>query len=603
MFKTNPVFLAELLENIDKGKIQLPDFQRGWVWDDYRIRSLLASISRGFPAGAVLTLAAQGNIGFKSRLIEGVPDQGAEPTEFLLDGQQRLTSLYQAMRHPVPVETMDVRNKKIKRRYYVDINAALDPSVDREDAMVSLPEDRIRRRNFGRDIDLDLSTPEREYENHMMPTEQLLEGDWLWEYHDFWKGDNRNRTTEFRKQVLPNFAEYRFPVINLNGDTPSEAVCIVFEKVNTGGISLSMFELVTATMAAQKAGFSLRDDWAERRKRLHQYAVLQGIEGDQFLQAVSLLVTLAKHKQALAENPPPERPVAVSCKRRDILRLHVNEYLQWADRIEAGFEKAAQFLRRQYVFRQRDIPYSTQLVPLAALYVELGRDLEPIPAFDRLERWYWSGIFSEVYGSAVETRYAQDLIEVAKWIRGGPEPQMVTEAYFAPERLLSLRTRTSAAYKGLYALQMKNQAADWRTGKPLEYATWEDCRIDIHHIFPRVWCQKAHPSIPNKIADSIINKTPVDAGTNRKIGGRAPSRYYASLQEQMQSQDRLDRILSSHWVDPSHLQADDFRGFFMQRGMRMLALIGQAMGKEAASGSEAFRKALNDIGYEDEYID
>lgn len=76
MFKTNPVSLAELLENIDKGQIQLPDFQRGWVWDDYRIRSLLASISRGFPAGAVLTLAAQGNIGFKSRLIEGVPDKG-----------------------------------------------------------------------------------------------------------------------------------------------------------------------------------------------------------------------------------------------------------------------------------------------------------------------------------------------------------------------------------------------------------------------------------------------------------------------------------------------------------------------------------------------
>ena len=51
MFKTNPVSLKELLDDAESGKIQLPDFQRGWVWDDDRIRGLLASISRGFPVG------------------------------------------------------------------------------------------------------------------------------------------------------------------------------------------------------------------------------------------------------------------------------------------------------------------------------------------------------------------------------------------------------------------------------------------------------------------------------------------------------------------------------------------------------------------------
>ena len=84
MFKTNPVSLKELLDDASSGKIQLPDFQRGWVWDDDRIRGLLASISRGFPVGAIMTLEAGGEIRLKSRMIEGA----GHPTE----GQSRRLS-------------------------------------------------------------------------------------------------------------------------------------------------------------------------------------------------------------------------------------------------------------------------------------------------------------------------------------------------------------------------------------------------------------------------------------------------------------------------------------------------------------------------------
>ena len=93
MFKTNPVSRKELLDDAESGKIQLPDFQRGWVWDDDRIRGLLASISRGFPVGAIMTLEAGGEIRLKSRMIEGAEGKdGTTLDAFLLDGQQRLTS-------------------------------------------------------------------------------------------------------------------------------------------------------------------------------------------------------------------------------------------------------------------------------------------------------------------------------------------------------------------------------------------------------------------------------------------------------------------------------------------------------------------------------
>src|ERR1700704_3187009 len=96
-FQTNPIFLTELLRDCHKGNLQLPDFQRSWVWDEDRIKSLIASISRAFPVGALMTLDTGGPVNFKPRVVEGAPAESKHvvPQSLLLDGQQRMTSLYQ----------------------------------------------------------------------------------------------------------------------------------------------------------------------------------------------------------------------------------------------------------------------------------------------------------------------------------------------------------------------------------------------------------------------------------------------------------------------------------------------------------------------------
>jgi hypothetical protein len=140
--------LSDLLATIRTGKTQLPDFQRGWVWDDeHIIRSLLASISRSFPVGAVMMLqTGNPNVRLKPRAVEGaVLPSGAEPERLILDGQQRLTSLYQALCAGQAVATKDVRGNPIKRWYYLHIPTALDKNADREDAIRAIPEDRITR--------------------------------------------------------------------------------------------------------------------------------------------------------------------------------------------------------------------------------------------------------------------------------------------------------------------------------------------------------------------------------------------------------------------------------------------------------------------------
>ena len=608
MFTANPVALTTLLTQLETGQIQLPDFQRGWVWDDERIRSLLVSISRGFPVRAVMTLSAGGDIQFRSRLIEGAAsgEGSCQPRaeQYLLDGQQRLTSLYQAMRHTGPVETRDRPggSKVRKRWYYVDIQRALNPSVDRDDTIVGVREDRIVRSNFGRTVEMDLSCRDHEFQHHMIPTEQVMDGmEWGFGYAQYWQqrgghphGDPFAFFTRFKDNVLNCFTAYTLPVINLAKETPKEAVCIVFEKVNTGGVPLNVFELVTASFAADD--FSLRDDWAARKGRLHsEFGVLQGLQGDQFLQAVTLLATQARHREAVADDKPPNQIPGIGCKRADILNLRLAEYQEWADRLEAGFRKAAKFLHGQYVFTAGNVPYGTQVVPLAALHVELGGELATANAQEKMNHWFWCGVFGEAYGGSVETQFALDLSEVAGYVRGGPEPTLVTQANFIAERLLSLRTRNSAAYKGLYALQMKSGAADWRSGEPLSLATWAGEGIDIHHVFPVAWCRGADPPIPPRLYDSIVNKTPIDATTNRMLGGQGPSRYLQRLRRDI-DEDRLRRILEAHWIDRRALEEDRFGDFFVERGQAMLDLINRTMRKPEADGREVFRAPLDSAG-------
>ena len=146
-FSSDKESLQDILASVGKGKTQLPDFQRGWVWDDEHIRSLLASISLSYPVGAVMMLETGGqSVKFKPRLVEGLElPSPIQPERLILDGQQRLTSFFRSLYLNKPVETTDVRKHPIKRWYYLDIRKAINKNVDRDDAIVALPEDKKLR--------------------------------------------------------------------------------------------------------------------------------------------------------------------------------------------------------------------------------------------------------------------------------------------------------------------------------------------------------------------------------------------------------------------------------------------------------------------------
>lgn len=285
-FDSKKRLIDGLLDDVGSGKTQLPDFQRGWVWDDHHIRDLIASVSLSFPIGAVMTLETGGtDVNFKPRPIEGADKslQHVDPDILVLDGQQRLTSLFQSLKYGEAVETRDTRGNTISRWYYLDMQKCLDDDINREEAVLSVPKDKIVK-SFRGEVILDLSTPDKEYTQHFFPLSHVFsEGEWMKGYIEHWQlnADKWNLYQQFSDRVIKRFVQYQLPVIELDKETSKEAVCIVFEKVNQGGVSLTVFELLTASFAADD--FQLREDWVERERRLRDaHPVLRGMENTIF---------------------------------------------------------------------------------------------------------------------------------------------------------------------------------------------------------------------------------------------------------------------------------------------------------------------------------
>ena len=585
--------LSELMRDVTSGKAQLPEFQRSWTWDDGRIRGILASLSQGYPMGAIMRLE-YGNeeVKFKYRPIEGVKNATEKPDYLVLDGQQRLTSMYRTTCSTDPVETKTDKGKDIKRFYYLDIKKCLDDNEDRYDAILPVPEDRRIKTDFDREIVLDLSTRELEYEHEMFPINIIFDSsareDWAdgyKEYHDYDKTFTE-RYKAFRTNVIETITGYKLPVITLGRETPREAVCKVFENVNTGGVALTVFELVTATFATYE--FDLRADWEACKEVIWGIReplntdVMRGVDETAFLTTITLYTTYFADTMT-------------TCKKKDVLALNFEAYQANKPAVLEGYKMARKFLFSQYVFRMRDLPYTTQLIPLAAICAVIGKSSFNLPQTQKiLARWFWCGIMGEMYGGANETRYANDIEDVVAEIQGKEsQNRTVNGAYFSASRLISLQTRNSAAYKGIMALVYRESCRDFMKGTTMDIVKSMDESPDIHHIFPEAYCIKQ--GYPKAKWNSIINKTPLLPESNRQIGGEAPSKYSLKIMKAAQiEEDQLRLRVESHLVNYDEFIQDDFDGYFIDRTKAIMKVIEGAMEKTISDkGSE---QTINNYG-------
>ena len=249
---------------------------------------------------------------------------------------------------------------------------------------------------------------------------------------------------------------------------------------------------------------------------------------------------------------------------------------------------ARKFLFSQYVFRQRDLPYNTQLIPLAAICAVIGKTIFDQPKTrDILSQWFWCGIMGEMYGGANESRYANDIDDVVAVIRGNDVPiRTINASFFSATRLLSLQTRNSAAYKGIMALVYREQCRDFMKGTTMDIVKSMDEAPDIHHIFPEAYCTKQ--GLPREKWNSIVNKTPLLPASNRQIGGNAPSVYSKTIMQKANiDEEQLRARVKSHLINWDAFIQNNFNTYFIDRAKQLLTAIEMAMGKRIADkGSE-----------------
>ena len=589
-FTPNKQQLGKFLQKVDEKLIQLPDFQRGWVWDDARIKSLIVSVAKGFPIGSIMCLAydatSTNDVKFKTRTIDNVVNNHNNSAQILLlDGQQRITSLYGSL---MAKQAMQVEDRREKLLYYINLKEFSNGNL--EEAIFSIPENKVQKENNSIGIcAIDLSISQKEYKTECFPLNQIFEyDDWSDGYKEFWKSqgtDKHEEWKQFRINFIDKITKYEVPTIELDKDTKLDAICLIFEKVNTGGVALDVFELLTAKYAA--TDYQLRDDWfhpSDKHKyghvttKLRKLPLLNLVEKTQFLQIVTLLSTF---------NINNEHPL---CTKEAVLKLPLSEYKKYKEQAYDGLKLVAEFLHSEKILHCKDIPYHNQLVPLAAILAILDKEYKSDNIKQKIRQWYWCGVFGEIYGSATETKAAKDVKEVVSWIcNNGSQPTTIERSSFRENRIDEVRTKVSAVYKGVLALILQNKhCIDFKHVTDLITNIQFGNPLDHHHIFPQDWCEKNNIDLFR--THSVVNKAIISASVNREIGGDAPSVYLPKLHKH---NTKINETLSSHLIDSSALRKDDFETFYSSRKKELIALITKATGKNVAMDED---KSVTHIG-------
>ncbi len=570
--------LGDMMRKIKDGELQLPDFQRSWIWDDDRIISLLESVIRGFPINSIMLLECDaGNVKFSYRPIELLTAAAAQPQQLILDGQQRLTSLYGALYSVEPVKIF--KGKKTECLYYVDMAKAISAAngADVEDWIISVPPSRKLK---AKGINWDLSAPEKEFAAGMFPLNKIFSDsllNWIFAYNAYYAGntDKISLVMEFNN-LISKISRYEIIAVVLAKGTPLEAICNIFERVNKQGSPLDVFDLLTAVFAAKTDSngkpIELRKDWdaVQTDFKDSNIAALVEVDCSDFITALALLVSYEHFRAG--------KITQVSCKGGDILKLDYGDYLKHKGDIIGGFAEAGKFLEAEGITTTKYLPYRSQLVPMAAIFAELklsGKD--NVASRNKIRQWYWCAVFSESYKDGQGARYAKDITQFMDWIDKRKEPEILRKANIVAKRLLTVRSGTSAAYKGMISLILKNGARDFLAGKNMGTSANFAESIEIHHIFPKKYCVER--GLPKDKFDSIANKTLILKDTNRIIGSNPPSVYLQKIERKTGLPSaEVDEILERHFIDAELCRADNFDEFVADRARKIFAEIEQLTG-------------------------
>jgi len=553
--------LKFLLQMIHNREMALPDFQRDFVWDPSATDELIESIISNFPAGSLLRIKNGSQPLFQPRAIEGAPTllEGATPAYLILDGQQRLTSLYQAF-YAVG-----------EHRYFLDL-AGLEQKKDLEDCVSYLRAE---------DGDAKYGVLGQQADSLVFPLGKVFKdggfNGWVTEVLRHQAAntaqllDLQERLTKLFEHWVRPIEEYEFPMVTLNEDTSGAAVCTIFETLNRTGVKLGVFDLLTARFWAQE--LNLRRLWEEARA---DNEVIEDYEIDPYyvMQVISLI------EPGVDKDGHPKAP---SIKKSAVLDMDVTQARRgWGPAVD-GLASILEILRDDCgVVVPGLIPYTTLLIPMAAIWARQGgmKGADIGAARVKLVRWFWCSVFGQKYEKAPNSQAEKDYGEMKTWLQGGSPPESVQTFGLNSLRLRQTRPKQRAVYRGTMALIIQNGALDFHNRGKITAQLLADKKnpVDDHHIFPKAFLNEK--GISPALRDCVLNRTYIDRITNRKLSRRAPGDYFVEIR-QKHGAEPTDDLLRSHLLptgSDSALLANDFERVLEFREKGLLDLIARKTG-------------------------
>lgn len=461
--------LASLLSDVERGNIKIPVFQRQYIWTDEQIISLLDSIYRGYPVGSLLMWSTKVELKYE-RNVGGfkLPETPEDyPVNYILDGQQRLTTLYGV--------------------FNSDQNTA-DVELAGRFNICYLPEEDIFAHNSA------TANKDRIQLNKILDTTKLLAE--LPKFKDEQKAKIAKLTEAFK--------DYEFPIVTIR-ERSNKEVCSIFQRINSSGTPLSSMELLTAWTWSDK--FDLRRE----------------IE--------SLLDKLADKGYEKIDQPLLMRMLASitigSIDENDLVDVDPDTLVDGVSNLKNAVFAAVDFLEGQLKIKNIVfVPFPIMIIPIVHFYAKIKKPTAN--QFLQLKKWFWQCALTQRYKAGTNRLVLEDLSKM-QLVFNGETPFDDTKVVVKESVFKSSWRINSTSAKAALCLMAQLRPKSFLTGSDVDLGSVLSAynARQFHHIYPKAHLNSQ--GIYFHEANIISNICFLSASENNAISDKAPEQYFKDI--------------------------------------------------------------------------
>lgn len=505
--------IDDLAKRILTGDIYLPKFQREFVWERAQVIDLLDSVARNYPIGSILLWQSRQELRSEGRIadLEIAQPKPDYPVNYLLDGQQRLSSICGALywKGGDPRSPWNIVYD-LKARAFLHLETMDDPPL------------------------------------HQMRLNRIPDPATFFQHVALLESSGQKELADAAKELFNRFKDYKVATVTL-GDMPLADVAPIFERINSTGTRLTIVDLMRA--ATWSPDFDLVDSIDEIREILSAKS-FEGIDRKAILRNVSAAVGGAFTVESIDD---------LRKLKPDVLKAATAETAE-------GYKRAVDFLSTHIKVPSFSVvPYTNQVVVLAEI---LRRVPTPTASQWRaIENWFWRSGISGYFSGWNSGMMATDLAGVAEFAKGSMDALDMGFSSSVPSAWSSRTFRLNSAHSKILAVILAYQGPkDFLTGRAIDIdkaLAWQNSK-EFHHFFPQSYLRKK--GVAASRISSLANMVYLSSASNKLISDRSPSEYVAQLLSEHGDEARA--WLATNLVDDAAIDAalsDDYDAFLLAR--------------------------------------